>query len=192
MKRSRPAGWWRDDEYHAAGDRKDVYEHFQRLDRNLRLAPTTDDFENLLSETPGTLIDALRGLAPQLLGEARAFPGEEVRKDFVASVQPGDVGTAIMTVDIVCETDGDLEEGWLGLVIPTRRDVAGRGRSRARSSSRASRGTCARPALERHHRPKATLAQRDRVHLVAADSLGALDVAEPSDLSAGDVKDRTT
>ena len=105
-------------EYHATGDRKDVYEYFKRLDAGDRLAPTADDFENLLSETPSTLIDALRELAPQLLGEARTFPGDEVRKEFVASVQPGDTGTAIMTVDIVCETDGDLEEGWLGLVIP--------------------------------------------------------------------------
>jgi hypothetical protein len=106
-------------EYHATGDRKDVYNYFQRLDENGLLAPTADDFENLLSETPGALIDALREVGPQLLGEARTFPGDEIRKDFVASVQHGAVGTAIMTVDIVCEIDGGLEEGWIGLVIPS-------------------------------------------------------------------------
>jgi hypothetical protein len=105
-------------DYHASGDRKDVYNYFQRLDENDRLAPTVEDFENLLTETPAALVDALREVGPQLLGEARAFPGEEIRKDFVASVQPGSVGTAIMTVDIVCEVDGKLEEGWIGILIP--------------------------------------------------------------------------
>ncbi|MGY1601156.1 hypothetical protein [Geodermatophilus sp. SYSU D00815] len=104
--------------YHASGDYRDVYNYFERLHDSGQLPPTTEDFERLLTETPAALIDALRDIAPQMISEARSYPGSEVRRDFVASVALSAAGTAMMTVDIVCEVDGSMEQGWLGLLIP--------------------------------------------------------------------------
>ncbi|RZU30547.1 hypothetical protein [Blastococcus saxobsidens] len=103
-------------EYHADGDRKDVYNYFAGLQDDGLLTPTADDYEKLQTITPEELIRSLRRMAPELLQKARAVNGQEIRQDFVAAHDA--VGTATITVDLVFETDGSLEEGWVGITMP--------------------------------------------------------------------------
>ena len=103
-------------EFHADGDRKDVYNYFASLHDEGHLTPTADDYEKLQEITPAELIRSLRRVGPELIRKAREMQGREVRQDFVASNEA--VGTATITVDLIFESDGSLEEGWVGITMP--------------------------------------------------------------------------
>jgi len=103
-------------EYHAAGDRKDSYEYFAGLHGSGKLTPTADDYELLFEITPESLIQSLREYGPRLVEQARSMPGREVELSFVAGVDA--VGVATITVDLVFEVDGSLEQGWVGIRMP--------------------------------------------------------------------------
>ncbi|TCC35074.1 hypothetical protein [Kribbella sindirgiensis] len=107
------------DEYHATGDRKDVYNYFEKLQQRGELAPTEDDWLAVTESTPQDLLEKLRDLAPGLIAEARQSPGTEAMVTFQAQdSDDGGRGQAVMAIDVVVLEREGAEEGWIGVTLP--------------------------------------------------------------------------
>lgn len=105
--------------YHASGDHRDVYNDFEATAARGQLAPTVDDYESLFDITPAQLLETLRDLGPRLVSAARETPGYELVRPFNAADPSHPDAHAVIVIDLVVESDGDAEQGWLGLTLPS-------------------------------------------------------------------------
>jgi hypothetical protein len=101
-------------EYHASGDRRDIYNFFSDLHQRGELAPTEDDYLALEEDLTSKFLTELRDTGQGLLDEARARPGRESMDSLY-----GDDGRVSIVIDVVViDSEIRLEEGWLGITLP--------------------------------------------------------------------------
>lgn len=91
--------------FHTSGRPDDVYEILEELDRQEKLLPTTDDFDLLLDAREANLPDLLRENAEEMLEEARANPGTEVRR----------VIGGTFPISVVIERENGMTATWLAI-----------------------------------------------------------------------------
>lgn len=101
--------------FHQNGHPDDAYAVFGRLHAAEVLTPTVDDVLLLTEETPESLLQRLKEVAPDLLAEARANPGHEAFRTWGKS---DDLGEAAMLVDMVVVDEEKAEQGWVGITLP--------------------------------------------------------------------------
>lgn len=99
-------------ETHASGEDRDCYNYFVSLGERGELMPTPDDYEALYEVSAESVLDGLAGVSKDLYEEARNRPGIEASGSF------GDT-QAFMLVDLMVIDDGECEQGWLAITVPT-------------------------------------------------------------------------
>lgn len=99
--------------FHRNGDPNDAYKIFNLLHTNDTLLPTAADYEALFLDRDDRLVDRLRIAGARLLAEARRSPGTEAVETW------HDRGRQVICVDLVVEDDGEAEDGWMGLTLPS-------------------------------------------------------------------------
>lgn len=91
--------------FHTSGHPDDVYEILEELDRQEKLLPTTEDYDLLLDAREANLPDLLRENADEMLEEARANPGAEVRR----------VIGGTFPISLVIERENGMTATWLAI-----------------------------------------------------------------------------
>lgn len=105
--------------WHASGSVKDAFPYFKKLDEDGRLLPTRDDYKTLIEDRGRRFADTVVDDAQELLVQARAEPGSEIRGVVGESVG---VGVAVEIVETMEETYvairmPHLKPGWLEIVL---------------------------------------------------------------------------